>query len=91
MNIRSLVDRKNSTIFLIVGITCETKCQTGFYGEDCSNQCRCYNNSTCDAQTGGCICNKGWRGPECLDPCEDGYYGLGMHFLLFLSLKYRFI
>lgn len=73
-------------IFIIVfisislGVNCETKCPPGLYGDDCENVCRCYNNSSCDAQTGKCICNKGWRGETCTDPCPEGYYGLGNTF-----------
>lgn len=58
-------------------MNCETKCPAGFYGEDCTEECRCYNNSSCNAQTGACICNKGWTGADCTQPCPRGSYGLG--------------
>lgn len=61
----------------ISGVNCETKCPPGLYGDECQNVCRCYNNSSCDAQTGRCICNKGWSGVDCTKPCPEGFYGLG--------------
>lgn len=67
----------NRILNWITGVNCETKCPPGLYGEDCEHECRCYNNSSCDAQDGSCICNKGWRGTDCSEPCPEGYYGLG--------------
>lgn len=60
-----------------LGVECDTKCPPGLYGDNCETVCRCYNNSSCDAQTGKCICNRGWTGVDCTQPCPAGYYGLG--------------
>lgn len=35
------------------------------------------NNSSCDAETGQCICSKGWTGKDCSQPCPKGFYGAG--------------
>ncbi|KAI8424350.1 hypothetical protein MSG28_002890 [Choristoneura fumiferana] len=58
-----------------VGIRCETQCAPGQYGADCSSRCPCVNNSSCDAQTGRCVCAAGWTGEDCSQPCPPGTYG----------------
>lgn len=60
-----------------IGIKCETQCPPGHYGENCHEQCNCKNNSSCDANTGVCVCSRGWEGPDCNQPCKEGYYGVG--------------
>lgn len=34
------------------------------------------NNSSCDPQTGICICARGWEGADCSQPCKEGWYGV---------------
>ena len=63
--------------FLFAGVRCETLCETGTYGADCSHSCRCENNGSCDASTGACICDRGWIGEFCEESCPDGFYGRG--------------
>nr|CAD7433347.1 unnamed protein product [Timema monikensis] len=58
------------------GIRCETRCPAGAFGEDCNSQCDCHNNSSCDPQTGTCVCARGWEGVDCSQHCREGYYGL---------------
>lgn len=58
------------------GVNCETNCPSGYYGENCDQVCRCLNNSSCDAETGSCICAPGWTGDDCATPCPEGFYGL---------------
>lgn len=58
------------------GIRCETKCPKGLYGNDCHSQCECMNNSSCDPETGTCICARGWEGVDCSQPCKEGWYGM---------------
>ena len=59
-----------------IGIRCETQCPLGFYGEGCENECNCKNNSSCDPDTGNCVCAAGWEGPDCSQPCSRGWYGV---------------
>lgn len=59
------------------GVHCETNCPTGYYGENCDQVCRCLNNSSCDPDTGRCICSAGWTGADCSEPCPHGFFGVG--------------
>lgn len=59
------------------GVRCETHCPLGKYGPDCNLECNCKNNSSCDPETGVCVCSRGWQGEDCSKPCNQGYYGLG--------------
>ncbi|XP_034111284.1 protein draper isoform X4 [Drosophila albomicans] len=52
------------------------KCTEGYGGPVCNIICRCLNNSSCDSDTGNCICAPGWTGVDCSEPCPDGFYGL---------------
>lgn len=64
--------------FLIyVGVRCETHCPLGKYGPTCDQECNCKNNSSCDPDTGACVCSRGWQGDDCSKPCDPGYYGIG--------------
>ena len=38
---------------------CEKKCPRGTYGMNCTQTCRCENNSTCHHTDGHCICQPG--------------------------------
>ncbi|VDD79457.1 unnamed protein product [Mesocestoides corti] len=56
-------------------------CSAGYFGEDCSLQCNCLDNScknTVDSP--GCItglCSPGYTGfPACQTQCKSGYFGL---------------
>ncbi|XP_073841078.1 multiple EGF like domains draper isoform X3 [Musca autumnalis] len=60
-----------------ISVHCETNCKPGFYGENCDQVCRCKNNSSCDPDTGRCICSAGWTGEDCSKPCDEGFYGNG--------------
>jgi hypothetical protein len=40
-------------------------CPAGFYGAGCGHKCRCYNNATCNIETGHCECSVGWTGARC--------------------------
>ena len=45
-------------------------------GSSCPIECtECANESTCDAELGICLCNPGWRGRYCTEPCPPGTYG----------------
>ncbi|XP_055623723.1 protein draper isoform X3 [Toxorhynchites rutilus septentrionalis] len=59
------------------GVRCESRCPLGYYGESCNEICTCHNNSSCDPISGDCICSRGWTGPSCNEPCEEGFFGHG--------------
>ncbi|XP_032598831.1 protein draper isoform X3 [Drosophila grimshawi] len=59
-----------------ISVHCETNCPSGYYGENCDKVCRCLNNSSCDSESGDCICAPGWTGEDCSEPCSDGFYGM---------------
>ena len=44
-----------------------TDCPLGTFGQDCSTQCHCLENTDCDAWTGTCSmgCAEGWTGETC--------------------------
>ncbi|XP_017843543.1 protein draper isoform X4 [Drosophila busckii] len=52
------------------------KCSEGYGGPVCNIICRCLNNSSCDNDSGDCICAPGWSGAYCADPCPEGTYGM---------------
>lgn len=58
------------------GVKCESQCPLGYYGRECHHQCNCKNNSSCDPDTGECICDRGWIGKTCEQKCPNGYFGL---------------
>ncbi|XP_017486951.1 PREDICTED: multiple epidermal growth factor-like domains protein 11 isoform X6 [Rhagoletis zephyria] len=53
------------------------KCEQGWGGDTCDIICRCLNNSSCDPDTGRCICAAGWTGIDCSEPCAHGFFGVG--------------
>ncbi|XP_070552352.1 fibroblast growth factor receptor 1-A-like isoform X2 [Ptychodera flava] len=40
-------------------------CPPGFYGANCSENCKCYNGASCHSFNGACYCAPGWRGQTC--------------------------
>nr|XP_054752407.1 uncharacterized protein LOC129257981 [Lytechinus pictus] len=52
-------------------------CMPGLQARNCTDHCPlCDNNATCDTITGQCICEAGWHGASCSDPCPEDTYGL---------------
>ena len=43
------------------------------YGMNCSRECQCENNATCDNIHGTCNCTAGWTGMHCDKPCKDSW------------------
>ncbi|XP_048256545.1 receptor-type tyrosine-protein phosphatase epsilon-like [Haliotis rufescens] len=59
--------------------TCDTECESGHYGANCSEICLNRNckgdNSSCDHVTGTCAegCKAGWNGTDCTQKCLQSY------------------
>ena len=49
------------------GVTCNSQCNDGTWGENCLKSCDCNNQGSCDQQTGACICYPGYTGDSCTD------------------------
>ena len=76
-----------------VGLNCTTKCivgrysdgtckcDSGYWGVNCSNICPggannpCFGNGQCDIKTGGCKCHPNWQGNENCSTCTPGWIG----------------
>jgi len=61
---------------------CKERCIGGRWGRDCSKECHCYHNTTCDLIEGTCptvsgavVCEPGWRGVACNETCLPGTFG----------------
>ena len=55
---------------------CRDKCKNGFYGQNCSKQCRCQNGGQCNFLDGTCTCLPGYFGNHCEHRCAKGFYGV---------------
>ena len=63
---------------------CQDSCNGTFWGDDCSNECHCFEGALCDAASGECpstgqehVCDAGWIGASCNTTCSYRTYGLG--------------
>ncbi|XP_028914298.1 N-acetylglucosamine-1-phosphodiester alpha-N-acetylglucosaminidase isoform X2 [Ornithorhynchus anatinus] len=54
---------------------CSDTCVPGFFGNGCTQQCRCQNGATCDPVHGTCACPAGFHGDICTQTCPLGWYG----------------
>uniref|UniRef100_A0AAZ3QET5 EGF-like domain-containing protein n=1 Tax=Oncorhynchus tshawytscha TaxID=74940 RepID=A0AAZ3QET5_ONCTS len=52
-----------------------TICAPDYWGQKCSLRCSCYISS-CQQKT-GCVCQSGYKGAFCNEPCGPGEYGSG--------------
>ncbi|CAL1545513.1 unnamed protein product [Lymnaea stagnalis] len=55
-------------------IFCE-ECEEGFYGANCSQQCKCGDHYQCDKVNGSCHCLPYWNGSNCnvdVNECDIG-------------------
>ncbi|CAG0900959.1 unnamed protein product, partial [Cyprideis torosa] len=43
------------------GLSCDTPCPAGTYGEDCERICSCKNGASCHPVTGECTCSAGYQ------------------------------
>ncbi|XP_052693424.1 cell death abnormality protein 1-like [Crassostrea angulata] len=61
------------------GLSCNSKCSQGLYGDNCSQLCvgHCRDGITCDHVNGQCEggCDTGWTGSMCKRQCDDDNYG----------------
>jgi len=71
-----------------------SECLPGFYGANCTEECDCANNATCDPKNGRCRCEPGWRGRRCdlsnalLHCCYGFYFATHMQSSI---LRYNYI
>ncbi|XP_075022163.1 N-acetylglucosamine-1-phosphodiester alpha-N-acetylglucosaminidase [Calonectris borealis] len=58
-----------------IGSNCSEACASGFYGDACTQKCRCQNGGSCDPVHGACSCPAGYYGSSCEQECPLGWYG----------------
>jgi hypothetical protein len=60
-----------------MGELCERKCESGWFGQECSLVCNCHDDNSigCDPVTGACLCKPEWGGVQCETRCPPGRYG----------------
>jgi len=60
-----------------MGELCERKCESGWFGLECSLVCNCHDDNSigCDPVTGACLCKPEWGGVQCETRCPPGHYG----------------
>ena len=51
----------------------KTVCDSGTYGNACSQNCSCVKDNTdlCNTTDGACTCNTGWDGATCSDNVNE--------------------
>lgn len=57
------------------GPNCNIPCPENYFGQSCSQMCKCKNGAKCRKNDGYCICNEGFMGAHCDDICPEGFYG----------------
>ncbi|XP_020323561.1 scavenger receptor class F member 1 isoform X1 [Oncorhynchus kisutch] len=54
------------------------ECQNDWWGPSCDRHCNCdLKHSECHAVSGECLCQPGYKGAVCNEPCGPGEYGSG--------------
>ena len=48
---------------------------SGTFGPNCTHQCYCHNEATCNPVDGRCKCRAGYTGTRCEELCPEGYWG----------------
>ena len=57
------------------GRQCDLPCPSGTFGPNCSHECYCHNEATCNPVDGRCKCKPGFTGTRCEEYCPEGYWG----------------
>lgn len=56
---------------------CQDDCPVGSFGPQCNQTCECQNGAKCHHINGACLCETGFKGPNCQERfCPSGLYGL---------------
>lgn len=57
--------------------TCQTRCESGHYGDGCKSTCGHCKLAPCEFEFGDCEggCSAGWKGKLCKTGCDPGEYG----------------
>lgn len=56
------------------GVHCNSVCEEGHWGPNCSYSCTCENGGSCSPEDGTCVCAPGYRGTNCRRSKEILYY-----------------
>ena len=55
---------------------CQEDCPVGSFGPQCNQTCACQNGAKCHHINGACLCETGFKGPNCQERfCPPGLYG----------------
>ncbi|CAB1436171.1 unnamed protein product [Pleuronectes platessa] len=46
-------------------VGCDSVCEEGRWGQNCSSSCTCENGGSCSPEDGSCVCAPGYRGTNC--------------------------
>lgn len=67
-------------------------CSAGRYGFNCSEECSCAHDATCNSVTGVCLCPAGWFGDHCIKGKANElpylYYSWYFYIITYSSVKF---